>query len=154
MSSDDDELLREFLVESRDNLNQLDRDFVALEQNPRDPKLLGAIFRCVHTIKGTAGFLGLVKLEALTHIGESQLSRLRDGALELDTQLASALLAMVDAIRRTLSFLEASGTEGDEDFSRIVHELSSIGASSTTEPKQPSVAPAALVTPPPAPIAQ
>ena len=60
MPSDDDDLMREFLVESRENLNQLDRDFVELEQNPRDPKLLGAIFRCVHTIKGTAGFLGLV----------------------------------------------------------------------------------------------
>jgi two-component system, chemotaxis family, sensor kinase CheA len=154
MSSDDDELLREFLVESRDNLNQLDRDFVALEQNPREPKLLGAIFRCVHTIKGTAGFLGLVKLEALTHIGESQLSRLRDGALELDTQLASALLAMVDAIRRTLSVLEATGSEGEEDFTSIVRELSSVGAVAVTAPKPASVVPAAVVAPAPPPVAK
>jgi two-component system chemotaxis sensor kinase CheA len=142
MSSDDDDLMREFLVESRENLNQLDRDFVELEQNPRDPKLLGAIFRCVHTIKGTAGFLGLVQLESLTHIGESQLSRLRDGALTLDTELTSTLLAMVDAIRRILTSLEANGSEGDEDFTRVVHDLSRIGAAT------PPVAPAPVAAVP------
>jgi len=131
MSSDDDDLMREFLLESRENLNQLDRDFVELEQNPRDPKLLGAIFRCVHTIKGTAGFLGLVKLESLTHTGESQLSRLRDGVLTLDSQLTSALLAMVDAVRRILASLEANGGEGSEDFGSIAEALSRIGAAPT-----------------------
>ena len=145
-SDDDDDLMREFLVESRENLNQLDRDFVALEQNPRDPKLLGAIFRSVHTIKGTAGFLGLVKLESLTHVGESQLSRLRDGALTLDTQLTSTLLAMVDAVRQILTSLEATGTEGDQDFTQVVQELSRIGAA----PAQ-SVALAAASEPAPTP---
>jgi two-component system chemotaxis sensor kinase CheA len=143
MSSDDDDLMREFLVESRENLNQLDRDFVELEQNPRDPKLLGAIFRCVHTIKGTAGFLGLVKLESLTHIGESQLSRLRDGVLTLDSQLTSTLLAMVDAIRRILTSLEANGTEGDEDFTGVVEELSRIGVAPA--PAAAAAAPEAII---------
>lgn len=148
MASDDDELMREFLVESRENLNQLDRDFVALEQHPRDPKLLGAIFRCVHTIKGTAGFLGLVKLEALTHIGESQLSRLRDGVLTLDSQLTSALLAMVDAIRRILTLLETSGNEGDEDFTSIVADLSRIGV----PPSKSAPTESALKAPLPVPL--
>ncbi len=145
MASDDDDVMREFLIESRDNLNQLDRDLVALEQNPRDPKLLGAIFRCVHTIKGTAGFLGLVKLESLTHVGESQLSRLRDGGLSLDTELTSKLLAMVDAIRRILASLEANGSEGGEDFSNVVHELSQVGAGST--PRAAAASTRASVTP-------
>lgn len=148
MASDDDELMREFLVESRENLNQLDRDFVALEQHPRDPKLLGAIFRCVHTIKGTAGFLGLVKLEALTHIGESQLSRLRDGVLTLDSQLTSALLAMVDAVRRILTLLETSGNEGDEDFTSIVADLSRIGV----PPSKSAPTESALKAPLPVPL--
>jgi two-component system chemotaxis sensor kinase CheA len=149
MSSDDDDLMREFLVESRENLNQLDRDFVDLEQNPRDPKLLGGIFRCVHTIKGTAGFLGLVKLESLTHIGESQLSRLRDGALTLDTELTSRLLAMVDAIRQILSSLETTGTEGDQDFAAVVQDLSRIGVTRTSN-AAPSSVPQPAPTPPPA----
>jgi two-component system chemotaxis sensor kinase CheA len=153
MPSDDDDLMREFLVESRENLNQLDRDFVELEKSPRDPKLLGAIFRCVHTIKGTAGFLGLVKLESLTHIGESQLSRLRDGALILDSQLTSTLLEMVDAIRHILSSLEATGSEGERDFTSIVQELSRIGVASTetsapASEAEPAEVPAAPVPAP------
>jgi len=146
MSNDDAELMREFLVESRDNLNQLDRDFVALEQSPRDPRLLGAIFRCVHTIKGTAGFLGLSKLEALTHVGESQLSRLRDGLLTLDAELTSTLLAMVDAVRRILATLEENGSEGDEDFSAVIAALSRVGQTpthATLGAQAPEVAPSA-----------
>ncbi|MEI9937584.1 MAG: chemotaxis protein CheW [Pseudomonadota bacterium] len=127
MSFDDDELMREFLLESSENLNQLDRDFVALEQNPRDEERLGAIFRCVHTIKGNAGFLALAKLEALTHLGESQLSRFRDGELVLDAQSTSALLAMADGVRAILASLEKNGTEGDHDLAAILEGLSRIG---------------------------
>jgi two-component system chemotaxis sensor kinase CheA len=155
MPSDDDDLMREFLTESRENLHQLDRDFVELEKNPRDPHLLGAIFRAVHTIKGTAGFLGLVKLESLTHIGESQLSRLRDGALTLDTQLTSKLLAMVDAIRQILTSLEATGSEGDQDFSRVVQELSGIGVAPSPDSAPPApLLPVRAATPPPVPLPQ
>lgn len=127
MSADDDELMREFLLESRENLHQLDRDFVALEQDPTDRARLAAIFRCVHTIKGTAGFFGFTKLEALTHVGESQLSRLRDGDLVLDTHITSTLLAMVDGVRTILTSIEATSGEGGEDFSSIVDALSRIG---------------------------
>jgi len=142
MSTEDDELLREFLLESRENLHQLDRDFVALEQDPRDPARLAGIFRCVHTIKGTAGFLALTKLEGLTHIGESQLSRLRDGELVLDTHITSTLLAMVDGVRRILSSIEATGNEGEEDYSMVIDELSRIGTPTEAgvEPLQPALA--------------
>ncbi len=143
MSTEDDELMREFLLESRENLHQLDRDFVALEQDPRDRARLAGIFRCVHTIKGTAGFFGLTKLEGLTHIGESQLSRLRDGELILDANITSTLLAMVDGVRRILSSIEASGNEGNEDFSSVIAALSRIGEPSTAAPLPPALPAAA-----------
>lgn len=125
--SGDDELMREFLLESGENLNQLDRDFVALEQNPTDRVLLGAIFRSIHTIKGTSGFFGFGKLESLTHVGETLLCRLRDGELINDTAITSALLAMVDGVRRMLDSIERLGTEGDEDHGPIIAELTRVG---------------------------
>lgn len=111
----DEELMREFLLESNENLARLDQDLVVLERTPDDRERLAAVFRCVHTIKGTSGFLGLPRLESLTHAGETLLSRLRDGELALDEAITSALLGMVDAIRRTLSALEANGSEPDDD---------------------------------------
>jgi len=127
MASEDDEIMREFLLESRDNLSRLDRDFVTLEQNPRDHAVLSRIFRCIHTIKGTCGFLNLPALERLTHSGESQLSRLRDGEILLDGHATSTLLAMVDGVRRVLDSLERGAGEGNEDFSPIIAELAKIG---------------------------
>jgi len=141
----DDELMREFLLESSENLNQLDRDFVALEQNPGDRTLLGAIFRSVHTIKGTSGFFAFGKLEALTHVGETLLCRLRDGDMVNDSEITSALLAMVDGVRRILASIEATTTEGDEDHAPIIAELTRI----TRERDAANTAPAAAVAPTP-----
>ena len=92
-----DEIIAEFLVESHENLDQLDSDLVALEQDPTSRQLLGAIFRTIHTIKGTTGFLEFGRLEALTHAGEGLLSKLRDGELRLTAEITGALLTMVDA---------------------------------------------------------
>ncbi|MEL6183132.1 MAG: Hpt domain-containing protein, partial [Myxococcota bacterium] len=89
-----DDIVREFLVESHEGLDQLDQDFVELEQNPKDKALLDNIFRCIHTIKGTCGFLGFGKLESVTHVGENLLSRLRDGVVEITPERTSALLAL------------------------------------------------------------
>src|ERR1700754_57586 len=104
----DDEVLKEFLVESYENLDQLDRDFVALEADPTARDRIAAIFRTIHTIKGTSGFLGFSRLETLTHAGESVLSLLRDGALTLSPALTSALLEMVDRVRTMLRAVEAT----------------------------------------------
>ena len=87
-----DEIVREFLVESYENLDQLDRDLVALEQEPDAHPLLQSIFRTIHTIKGTSGFLAFGKLEVLTHAGEGLLSRLRDGGLRLTQERTTGLL--------------------------------------------------------------
>ena len=73
------EIVGEFLVESHENLDQIDRDLVALEQEPDSRDLISRIFRAIHTIKGTSGFLAFSRLETVTHAGESLLSRLRDG---------------------------------------------------------------------------
>ena len=86
-----DEIVQEFLVESHENLDQLDRDFVALEQEPGSRELLSSIFRTIHTIKGTSGFLALHRLESLTHVGENVLSRLREaGEAEVARDLQPA----------------------------------------------------------------
>src|ERR671939_2199365 len=102
-----DEIVREFLVESHEGLDRLDRDLVTLEQQPGDRELLAAIFRCIHTIKGTCGFLGFTKLESVSHVGESLLSLLRDGQLALTPAITSALLKLVDAVRQILACIEA-----------------------------------------------
>src|SRR5258708_4749469 len=109
-----DDLVKEFLVESYENLDRLDQEFLALEQDPSNREHLGGIFRTIHTIKGTSGFFGFVKLQALTHVGENLLSKLREGELSLSPDMADALLAMVDAVRRMLGGIEESGAEGSD----------------------------------------
>jgi two-component system chemotaxis sensor kinase CheA len=123
-----EELLKEFLIECHENLDRLDQDFVALERNAHDRERLSSAFRTIHTIKGTCGFLALSKLESVSHAGESLLSQLRDGRLTLDAEITSALLAMVDAIRRILASVEATGEEGAENPSRLVAELERLKA--------------------------
>ena len=125
MSMDDevDEVVAEFLMESHENLDQLDNDFIALEERPHDKALLASVFRTIHTIKGTCGFLGFGHLESLTHAGEHLLSQLRTGALTLDGPRTSALLAMVDAVRQMMRLIEASGTDGDAPSAALIGEL-------------------------------
>ncbi len=117
------EIINEFLVESYENLDQLDQNLIDLEQNPGDTSILSSIFRTIHTIKGTCGFIGFTKLESVAHVGESLLSKLRDGELDLDPPRTSALLAMVDAIRQMLSCIESDRNEGSVDYSELVETL-------------------------------
>ena len=137
-----DEIVTEFLIESYENLDRLDRDFVAIEKNPSE-EALGSIFRAIHTIKGTCGFLGLGKLESVTHVGESLLSLLRDGTLQVSPKIIDALLAMVDAVRQMLASIEANGHEGERNDSALIETLRSLQkldeASAVTVP--PSTAP-------------
>jgi two-component system chemotaxis sensor kinase CheA len=118
-----DGILKEFLIESHENLGLLDRDLVALEKDPQDRARLGSIFRTIHTIKGTCGFFSFGKLEALTHAGENLLSRLRDGQLELDPEITTSLLALVDAVRGMLAVIEHTGQEGPEDCTSLIETL-------------------------------
>ncbi|MDM7830566.1 chemotaxis protein CheA [Cellulomonas edaphi] len=112
---DIDEIVREFLVESHENLDQLDRDLVALEEHPGSRELLSSVFRTIHTIKGTSGFLAFNRLEQLTHVGENLLVELRDGRRSMDQPTTDVLLRMVDTVRDLLSAIESTGGEGDVD---------------------------------------
>ncbi|MDP9406832.1 MAG: chemotaxis protein CheW [Actinomycetota bacterium] len=125
-----DEILGEFLVESHENLDQLDRDLVALEQEPGSRALLGSIFRTIHTIKGTSGFLGFGALESVTHVGENLLSKLRDGEIVLTQEIAGVLLELVDAVRSILEAIEASGEEGSPDHADLIARLTALQSGS------------------------
>ena len=121
-----DDVVREFLIESHDNLDQLERDLVVLEERPGEAALISSIFRTIHTIKGTCGFLGYAKLERLTHVAENLLDRIRSGDLALDAEVASALLRCVDDVRDMLAHVENSGNDGTGDYSATEGMLSAI----------------------------
>ena len=120
---EDDETIREFLVECHENLERLDRDLVELEKHPADSALLSSVFRTFHTIKGSCGFLGFAHLEQITHQAENLLSQLRDGNRRLTSDLVSLILETVDATRRVLAAIEASGQEGETRFEDLISRL-------------------------------
>src|SRR5215210_4307936 len=137
-----DEIVQEFLVESHENLDQLDRDLVALERDPESRERLSSVFRTIHTIKGTSGFLAFSELEKVTHAGESLLSRLRDGKLHLTAEVTTGLLSMVDAVRRLLADIEATGVEGERDHTELIAQLTALQESAAKKPaEQAPVAP-------------
>src|ERR1700730_7011178 len=118
-----DDIVREFLVESAENLDLLDRELVHLEKEPRNRDTLASVFRTIHTIKGTCGFLGFTKLESVAHVGENLLSKLRDLEIALNPEMTTALLAMVDAIRQMLASVEAIGNEGERNDQELIKTL-------------------------------
>ncbi len=134
-----DEIVHEFLVESYENLDQLDQDLVALESDPSSRTLLSSIFRTVHTIKGTSGFLGFGNLERVSHVGESLLSELRDGERAMDQPTADVLLALVDTLRAILAKVE-SGAGDDLDVDPMVARI--VAVQDGTAAPGPDVAPA------------
>jgi two-component system chemotaxis sensor kinase CheA len=144
-----DEIIKEFLTESQEGLDQLDNKFVVLEQNPEDRETLASIFRTVHTIKGTCGFLGFTHLEKLTHAGENLLSLLRDGKLRFTQDMASALLNMLDAVRVMISTVEQTETDGDQDYLDLIDILNRLKEGGSAPPPAPKPPPA----PPPEPPA-
>ena len=117
------EIVGEFLMESHENLDQIDRDLVALEQEPDSRDLISRIFRAIHTIKGTSGFLAFGRLEKLAHAGESLLSRLRDGVQAVTPDTITTLLATIDGVRTLLAAIEESGNEGDVDVESIITQV-------------------------------
>ena len=142
-----DDIVQEFLIESHENLDQLDRDLVALEQEPGSRDLLASIFRTIHTIKGTSGFLAFGKLEALTHVGESLLARLRDGEMQMTPATTDVLLAMVDTVRELLTTIEEAGVEGDVDVQALVARITEVLERGQDAP-EPAAAVAEAAPPP------
>jgi two-component system chemotaxis sensor kinase CheA len=148
-STEDQETIREFLVESDENLSRLDQDLVELEKHPGDVALLGSIFRTIHTIKGACGFLAFSTLEGITHQAESLLSQLRDGKRKLTPVLVSLILETVDATRKVLASIEATGNEGSlrfEDLTDRLHTASQLKADVVE--KQPAQVQAVPSAPP------
>ena len=147
-----DEIIKEFLTESLEGLDQLDTKFVTLEQNPDDRDTLASIFRTVHTIKGTCGFLGFNRLEKLAHAGENLLSLLRDGKLSFNQEIATALLAMLDAVRTMLGEVERTEGEGEESYPALIETLHRLKEGGGAAP--PPAPPAVEAAPPPAAVDQ
>jgi len=132
------EIIDEFLVESHENLDRLDTELVALEQDAH-PDTLASIFRTIHTIKGTSGFLGFSVLERLTHVGEHLLSKLRDGELTVTEAGTSALLRLVDAVRALLAIIEETGGDaGGPPIDDLVAELERLQHAHDTEEAVPA----------------
>ena len=147
-----DEIIVEFLTESQEGLDQLDNKFVMLEQNPEDRDTLASIFRTVHTIKGTCGFLGFTHLEKLTHAGENLLSLLRDGKLRFTQDMASALLNMLDAVRIMLTAIEQTEADGDQDYLDLIETLNRLKDGGPAPPVAAPVPEPTPAPPPPAPV--
>ncbi len=118
-----DDLLRDFLTESAENLTKLDSDIVELERHPGELSLLNSIFRTVHTIKGTCGFLGLARLETVAHAAESVLVLMRDGKLAATEEVISAVLGAVDVIKMILDNLERTEQEPEGDDLHVIARL-------------------------------
>jgi two-component system chemotaxis sensor kinase CheA len=145
------DIVREFIVETNENLAQLDLDLVTLEKDPKERETLARVFRTLHTVKGTAGFLGLTKLQAVAHAGENLLGRLRAGELTFNPEIATALLGVVDAIRAVLAALEGSEQEGHGDYSALIQTLERLTSASRAVLKPqlvPSASPASSTATP------
>jgi two-component system chemotaxis sensor kinase CheA len=118
-----DDLIAEFLTETAESLEVVDSELVKFEANPNERKTLDNIFRLVHTIKGTCGFLGLGRLEAVAHAGETLLGRFRDGKLEVTPVAVTLVLHSIDRIKVILAGLEATGNEPDGDDHDLISQL-------------------------------
>ncbi len=144
-----DDLLREFLTETSESLDTVDNQLVRFEQEPNNAKILDNIFRLVHTIKGTCGFLGLPRLEALAHAAETLMGKFRDG-MPVTGQAVTLILTTIDRIKDILGQLEANEAEPDGSDQDLIGELEAMverGMKAMTE--QPSPAEAAQPPRPP-----
>jgi len=148
---ENDDIVSEFLIESHENLGRMEHELLALETTPSDPATLASIFRTVHTIKGTCGFLGFTKLEKVAHVGENLLSLLRDEELEYSRAIAEGLLAMVDVIKDMLARIEASKSDGNDDHAPLIARLSSLARGETPAPPVPVPVPVPVPDPVPVP---
>jgi len=123
-----DDLLADFLTETNENLAELDVALVTLEQKPDDANTLSLIFRMVHTIKGTCGFLGLPRLEHVAHAAESVLGKVRDGALQVTPDIVSLVLTALDRVKSILAGLSSSGAEPAGDDAALIAALEAVAA--------------------------
>ncbi len=130
-----DDLLSEFLTETTESLDIVDVELVKFEQDPNDKEILANIFRLVHTIKGTCGFLGLPRLEALAHAGETLMGKFRDGA-PVTEEAVTLILQALDRIKDILAELEENEKEPDGDDEDLISQLDILSAGGTLSGKK------------------
>ncbi|AYO84767.1 hybrid sensor histidine kinase/response regulator [Methylobacterium brachiatum] len=135
-----DDLLREFLTESGEHLDTVDAELVRFEQDPNNQTILRNIFRLVHTIKGTCGFLGLPRLEALAHAAETLMGRFRDG-LPATSESVTVILSTLDRLKAILADLEATGTEPAGSDDDLISELDRLASAEPEPQAAPAPAP-------------
>ncbi|HEY6034365.1 MAG TPA: chemotaxis protein CheA, partial [Kofleriaceae bacterium] len=133
----DEEILQEFLIEGRENLDRLERELVGFEQQGATEQSISAIFRTVHTIKGTASFFGFERLQSLAHVAETLLAKIRDGELPLTTEIVSVQLAFVDGCRLMFDWVEQTGTDGDDDHLALKERLEGLASAEPTSAAPP-----------------
>jgi len=138
-----DDLLSEFLTETAESLAVIDVELVKFEQEPQNQEILGNIFRLVHTIKGTCGFLGLPRLESVAHSGENILGKFRDGVLEVTPEAVTLILKCIDRIRDLLAELEDTGEEPEGEDSELIAELDAMAEGKSAPAATAAPAPAA-----------
>jgi two-component system chemotaxis sensor kinase CheA len=144
-----DDLLREFLTETGESLDTVDNQLVRFEQDPNNAKILDNIFRLVHTIKGTCGFLGLPRLEALAHAGETLMGKFRDG-MPVKAEAVTLILGSIDRIKEILAGLEASEAEpegSDQDLIVQLHQMVEQGMQAMSAPAPVASASAGPIEP-------
>jgi two-component system chemotaxis sensor kinase CheA len=124
-----DDLIGEFLTETNESLGLLDIELVKLEKNPEDQQILGLIFRVMHTIKGTCGFLGLPRLEHVAHASENVMGKIRDGAMTATPEVISLVLTSIDRIKELIQKLEELGKEPEGDDTEIINLLNACAES-------------------------
>src|SRR5207244_8189781 len=117
-----DDLLREFLTETHESLDTVDNQLVRFEQDPNNARILDNIFRLVHTMKGTCGFLGLPRLEALAHAGETLMGKFRDG-MPVTAEAVTLILSSIDRIKEILAGLEATEAEPEGNDRDLIDQL-------------------------------
>ena len=123
-----DDLLNEFLTETNENIDVVDSELVKLEQDPNNKEVLNNIFRLVHTIKGTCGFLGLPRLEAVAHASENVLGKFRDGEVEVTADAVTLVLESLDQIKTILGVIEATEIEPEGEDKDLIARLNAAAA--------------------------
>jgi two-component system chemotaxis sensor kinase CheA len=118
-----DEIVKDFLTESTENLERLDQELARLQTGSATNESLASMVRSVHTIKGGAGFLGFPHLERVTRAGESLLARLRDGQLSRTAEVSRGVVTMAGAVRKMLREIENTGHDGENDYPDLLAKL-------------------------------
>lgn len=130
-----DEIIAEFVTETQDSLNDLDNALIVLEDNPKDQALLNQIFRILHTVKGTCGFLGFMRLEKIAHITETLLDQLRNGEKTASQDDIGLILTSLDRIRMLVDRIGADGSEPDGSDDSLIAELEQATAGQNSAPQ-------------------